>query len=271
VAKGEKEEKGSGGEIASNALMVLVARIGDIFGIFDLSFFVSGAVCLGAVAFGVYVFGGSAFLERVVGSEWKAVHVGAAVVASYVLGMVCFAAGAVRRRWQDPSEDLAAQLETFQLDVVYGRFLPRADASPEVKQRAYDLLYTRLWAELRQSKELAPSFNLITRYWVMAAMCDGLSVAWLVWAALWMSWLGWSPPPHPWMIVGVALAFCGAAVLCAKEAARYGTYQVYELVATLAYAHAEIEVVATKAPPPAIVATPAPVAPLGSSGSPPVT
>ncbi len=250
MAKDDDHHK-TAGEVAADALMALLARIGDIFGIFDLSFFVAGAVCLGAVAFGVYVFGGSAFLERVVGSEWKTVHVGAAVVASYVLGMVCFAAGALRRRWQRTTEDLPAQLDAFHLTEVYSGFLPAdRNADADATRRAYDLLYTRLWAELRQSKELAPSFNLITRYWMMAAMCDGLCAAWLAWAALWLTWLRWSPPPHTGMIVGVALVFVVAAVLCAREASRYGKYQVYELVATLAYAHVPLDVAArAKAPP----------------------
>lgn len=42
-------------------------------------------------------------------------------------------------------------------------------------------LYTRLWAEPRQSDRLAPSFSLVRRYWVMAATCDAQAFALVGW------------------------------------------------------------------------------------------
>lgn len=216
---------------ATDALKSLLGRIGDIFGVFDFSFFVAGAVCFAALLFGVHVFGCVTWPA----AEWSAAHISAAIVTCYVLGIVCFAAGTLRRRIHQPFEALPAHLRNFGLESSYERFL-----SPAAGKQSCERLYTLLWVEVRQSRELAPSFNLLTRYWVMAAMCDGLGVAWAVWAVVWASWIITLRPEHPAVAIQVLVevAFVGAAALCWREARRYGKSQVYELVATLAHAHA---------------------------------
>ena len=227
------------GREAADALKALLARVADIFGVFDLSFVVSGAVCLAALAFAAGVFGGWDQLRRATPVEWKALHAGAAVLASYVLGIVCFAAGRKLRQDARFYTALPGHLRDFGLDEHYARFLPQA-ADADGARRC-SLLYARLWAEVRQTRHLAPSFNLVTRYWVMAAMCDGLSAAFALWSLLWMAWAlaspAASPPPGhlPW--IG-AVACAGAAVLSSIEAQRYGKAQMYELCATLAHEHA---------------------------------
>lgn len=231
---GERDDKAAGKE-ASDALRSLLQRIGEIFGVFDLSFFVAGAVCLAAVLFGVNVFRGEAWIERIkpAGQPFQTVHFGALILGCYVLGMVCFALGAVRRQQgAPPYAGLRRRLEETGLDARYAHLL---DQPP-------GFAYTRLWAELRQRRDLAPSCNLITRYWVMAAMCDGLAVAWLVWALTWAAWAHVPPdlcepgPSYPIKVV-VAAAFVAASLLCWREASRYGAAQVQELLATLAFAH----------------------------------
>ncbi len=218
---------------AADALKALLGRIGDIFGVFDFSFFVAGAVCFAALVFGVHVFGE---VEWPTSGDWSAAHICAAIVTCYVLGIVCFAAGTLRRRFRRPFDALPVHLHDFGLESAYARFL-----SPGGRQ-AYERLYTRLWVEVRQSRQLAPSFNLLTRYWVMAAMCDGLGAAWIVWAAVWGSWIATRRPELPAVPIRVLveLALLGAAALCWREAHRYSKYQLYELVATLAYARVPV-------------------------------
>ena len=41
--------------------------------------------------------------------------------------------------------------------------------------------YTLLWTQVRQQHDLSPSYVLLNRYWVMAALCDGMVVASLPW------------------------------------------------------------------------------------------
>jgi hypothetical protein len=232
---------------ATDALKALLARIGDIFGVFDFSFFVAGAVCFGAVMFGLHVFGVATWPAGASNPEWSAAHVGAAIVTCYVLGIVCFAAGTLRRSFHRPFDALPSHLRDFGLEDRYDSLL-----SPGGRQ-TYERLYTRLWVEVRQSRELLPSFNLLTRYWVMAAMCDGLGAAWAVWALVWGFWWWRLQPGQPeGATLGlVEAAFLGAAVLCWREAQRYSKYQMYELVATLAHLHVPVPV-----SPAAAVATP---------------
>ena len=103
-------------------------------------------------------------------------------------------------------------------------------------------LYVRLWAEVRQSPDLGPSFYLLRRYWVMAATYDGMVVAlavWVVTIVACMFGVGGSPPTD--MIVGVPIgvALLVSAVACSREAGRYVDYQMEELVASIAAKRAD--------------------------------
>lgn len=99
-------------------------------------------------------------------------------------------------------------------------------------------LYTRLWAEVRQSPDLVASYTLLNRYWFMAATYDGLATALIVWLIVIGIWsLGvWGIDPLN-RFTGMTLS--GTLVLliitCWREAERYKRYQIEELVATLAY------------------------------------
>jgi hypothetical protein len=381
VARNEGGREAEGHrDVASDALRVLVTRIADIFGILDVSFFISGAVCFGAILFGAYVFrlwtawADLAFLYS------SGLHVGGVVVTCYVLGMVCFSGWRQRRR-SDVYDHLGELLDRFGIRHRYARFIgtgstgeleaqrglaagqarvsaarkrlrevearardhaalvhdgvsagssdsagsapkaPPAQEDPEealadasvalartalatakaavetarehvakakearealetalgAAKRAsagatslvaeergapakrgpdYGILYTRLWAELRQSKELAPSFNLVLRYWVLAAMCDGLVVALGLWASLWLVFAattlyrragaggdasGLPLGPTVIAMVLVEVSLWAAAYFCKEEARRYTRYQMEEIVATLAYVHDEEE------------------------------
>ncbi len=229
-------EQKSAAEEATDAFKTLLVRIGDIFGVFDLSFFVAGAVCAGAVVFGGYVSGAS-WPAGIDLQHWHAAQVITAILGSYVLGIVCFAAGRTLRPDQRFYLQLPDQLHAFALDKEYR--LDQLPGAGKERARRCSLLYTRLWAEMRQDKGLAPSFNLVTRYWVMAAMCDGLGAALGLWIVLWLGWWGQiergpAHPPHEVMVL-VAVLLVGAAWLCFREARRYGGYQMFEIVATLAY------------------------------------
>src|SRR4051812_35703921 len=186
---GKGKEGNEASKDVAEALKSLLARIGDIFGVFDLSFFVAGAVCLGALLFAAYIFHGSAPFKEISFKEWGGLQIAAIILSCYVLGLVCFTAGrkahSIIDLWGDRYSGLHGMLRDYKLHDHYdhgNRLQPRTETSamsPEDKKRARkeihrraELLYTRLWAEARQSPGLAPSFNLLMRYWVMAAMCD---------------------------------------------------------------------------------------------------
>jgi hypothetical protein len=229
------------GRAAILALSGAVARVTDIFGVFDLSFFVAGAVCFGAVVFGTGIFAGWARVATIVRADWKPIHVGAIVVCCYVLGIICFAAGRKLRQDRTFYAALPKHLQDFGLLDRYAGLVARGTGPDAMRRNA--LLYARLWAEVRETHRLAPSFNLLTRYWVMAAMCDGLFAAFSIWCLLWIVWSFGraAAPPPPGTVVwlgGVGLA--AAAALSSLEAQRYGKAQMYELCATIAHAHASL-------------------------------
>jgi hypothetical protein len=275
VREPSREDK-TAAEEATDALKTLLARIGEIFGVFDLSFFVAGSVCFGALLFGARLFGVWTSFGDLKLVEWNAVHVGAVIVTCYVLGLVCFAAGRGGRSDEEFYQKLDRHLWTFRLREHYDLFL--VERAGDDKTRLYKRLYTLLWAEVRQKRALAPSFNLLTRYWILAAMCDGLYAAFAAWGILWwvwrFPWLNGPPPPAwGWWFGGLA-ALWGAAYLCRGEARRYGDYQMYEICATLAYEHGHQQPGAIGTATATAAVSPAPLsrfAPLGEGAPPRIT
>lgn len=210
------------GELGS-ALNTLFAKVGDFFDIFDLSFFVAGAVCLGALAFGNSLGG---FIDPVALSDgYKAIMF---AVACYVLGLICFAGGRLLRAGRATMHQphFRDAVERHGLLGVYGEYLKNSADSY--------LLYNRFWAEMRQTPSLAPSFLLLRRYWSMAATYDGLCTSLMVWAGVIVYWC-WHADGIPLPLKVVPLGLLPLCVLlCRREAGRLSRFQVEELAASIA-------------------------------------
>lgn len=259
----------------------------DFFDIFDLSFFVSGATFVAAIAWAQL----TPNLELLLGVPEAAPLDGASaglpgvgvivlVLASYISGMTCFAAGRFvrgrlyravdnqrRKNGKRPPSVLYAELAQHGMIAKapdgegwmvtdHGRklpWLPRYFAHGGKGQET--ALYVRMWAEVRQREIFAPSFSLLRRYWVSSATLDGLFVALTTWACL-LAFV--QQDLHGW-IPSVA-TFLGA-LFCLREARRYSEHQREELVATLllAYDMPDIEVSSATAP------TAAPSAPISEA------
>ncbi|HNF99677.1 MAG TPA: hypothetical protein PK493_20440 [Pseudomonadota bacterium] len=97
-------------------------------------------------------------------------------------------------------------------------------------------LYTLLWTQVRQQHDLSPSHVLLNRYWVMAALCDGMVVASLLWLGVVVcSWSRLSAMQLGFMgNLGIALSAI-AVVLFVREAERYTAVQIDDLISTLAW------------------------------------
>ncbi|MFO7562005.1 MAG: hypothetical protein R6X02_05135 [Enhygromyxa sp.] len=243
----------------AKAVKPLFDKFIDFFDIFDLSFFVSGATFVAAIAWArltpdlelLLGFNQSAPVEGLVEGV-PGVGVIVLVLASYIAGMTCFAAGRFVRKWlyraidgydrkrgKRPPSDLYAELASHGMiaraaegagwEVTdHGRrlgWLPRYFADGGRGQES--ALYVRMWAEVRQREIFAPSFSLLRRYWVSSATLDGLFVALSTWAAL-LALV--QQAEHGWIPSVVTF---GGALFCLREARRYGEYQREELVATL--------------------------------------
>jgi hypothetical protein len=214
-------------------IKVIVAKISALFDVFDVSFFVSGGACMLAFA----------YLRTIYGEALPfpdgALAVAAAIVGSYITGLLCFASGRwLRRRifgrpWQG---DLDARLRDalsahgLDKDASLARYFDRP-----AKGRH---LYPRLWAEVRQADDLKVSFDLLRSYWVRAAVYDGLLCVLVIWGlAVGISMFeprGLEGAREVGAVILGCVVF--GLVACSREAARSDEYQIDEIAATLAYA-----------------------------------
>jgi hypothetical protein len=212
------------GEFAG-ALGAVFAKVGDFVDIFDLSFFVSGAVCLAALAFGNAH--GHFVSPAAFGDGYNAIMF---LVACYVLGLICFAFGRMLRPKKSSlfAADMKSIVERHGLGPRYERYL--TDRPGDVM-----LLYNRFWAMARQTQGLSPSFTLIRRYWSMAATYDGVLTALLVWWAVCLYWI-LDPSAHQPIILRMIplVVLPIGALLCRREAGRLTRFQMEELIASVA-------------------------------------
>ena len=89
-----------------------------------------------------------------------------------------------------------------------------------------------LWPEIDYSTlpELAASFSLLKRYWILAATFDGLAIAVLLWNAPIAVALKSGAPPAWAIVSAITLLVSGFAFAQANE---YRRYQAAELLATV--------------------------------------
>jgi hypothetical protein len=220
------------GEI-KQGLAAVLDRVASFFDLFDLSFLVSGAVAISAFHFLCRGLG----LDVLPSFDGK-LFVAVLILASYVAGLLCFAAGrGLRRLWNRRIEESSPRHESkLLLAVLQAHGLDETEPVKGYLARKGDpaRLYARLWAELRGDPSLRVSYALCQRYWVMAATCDGLAFAFLLWSlALGASACCLGRGVSSLLVSAAVVAFVLALVV-SREAGRYTRYQMEELVASLA-------------------------------------
>lgn len=202
-------------------LQKLFAQIADLFDIFDLSFFVSGAFVVAALSWSAETHG----LEI---PQWNTeiMYLLLALI-SYIAGMLCFALGRLARRALRPRARAAGPRLTR---IIQQHGLAEHEVvRPYMSGAAPEALMARLWAEVRQGKDVETSLALLRRYWVSAATLDGVSTALVGWAVCLYEMPGGGRNALVVAIVCLALAF-----IASREAGRCEREQCVELVATIA-------------------------------------
>ncbi len=223
-------------EEIGKAFNALFSKIGDFFDVFDLSFIVSGAALIGSIY--IWLEASDFSLPSTIKKD---INVFTLVVMCYIAGLVCFALGRfiryriiyifLKKEKRNKYNKFVEALKAHQL-TDYEKYRPYLDEENLQSSR----LYIRLWAEIRQNEELAPSFSLLRRYWVMAATYDGLASVALFWiytavdASLGLSISQLEPLQGGLSIFIAVLVF----YVCSREAKRYVSNQIEEIVATLA-------------------------------------
>ena len=216
------------------ALRTLFGKISAFFDLFDLSFFVSGSVCLSALVFWAHLANRQLPFEL---QGW--IKVLAVILACYVNGLLCFAAGRLIR-WGKPGKTIEDFNAHF-LDTLRAHGLAEEKPFKDYLDRTSHLgirrLYIRLWAEARQTDQLSPSLSVINRYWVMAATYDGLSVALLLWSVTLINWMaGFGVGSRLSLTFGLPaiILLIVMSRVCIKESRRLVRNQAEELVASVA-------------------------------------
>jgi hypothetical protein len=210
------------------ALKIIFEKVAAFFDIFDLSFFISGALALGAIAFWL---ASNGFREPQL-EGWLRVAI--LILGSYASGLFCFAAGRlVRAQFErqtvgDRLRNVLAAHGLTDVEVVK-TYLHRSALQGDWR------LYVRFWAELRNLPEMAGTVNFLNRYWVMAATYDGVAFALIVWFVVLADCLlienqHLFPNAARLIILTIALL----TVVCFREAERHSNNQIEELVAAIA-------------------------------------
>ncbi len=245
---------------ASNFLGVvseMFCKIASFFDIFDLSFFVSGVLCLGAIAFW-YELSDKAFSFDFDG--WLRIF--QLVIICYVLGLISFSSGrwlrtgfigreircAYRKISGVPNNSQSSSRGYFRTLLIShnltGQDFIKDYPKCHEDDRVADCLYQRMWAEIRQSRDLAPSLVLLNRWWVMAATYDGIAMSLIFYILIFTAWLSGIGVSEKWgsfiegsfaYVVVLVLILFALSLASFREAGRLESNQREELVATMAY------------------------------------
>jgi hypothetical protein len=254
----------------------LFGKIASFFDVFDLSFFVSGALCLGAIS---YWFNLSGFQSPFLLDNWMRFF--ELIIICYVFGLITFTSGRwlrkgfVGRKFRCASRFVQEKaftkkekgrngnskkhnnsreyfrtllknhgLNETEFIKAYGKCLEDPNAADPAADNIADCLYQRMWVEIRQSSELAPSLNLLNRWWVMAATYDGIAMSLIFYAIIiiiWWNGFGLSDSnmvmikSHPHYAFVAILILSMLSIASFREAGRLENNQREEIVATMAH------------------------------------
>lgn len=222
-------EKSPTAEVAGG-LRSIFERVGEFFHIFDLSFFVGGAMTLGALAF---VYFQMKYPREFPFAPW--VGVLAVVVACYVCGLIAFAVGrelsrhTFRRHTLLRTLPLALEAHNLRDEIITSYTVSE---SPRLWW-----LYIRMWSEIVHENSPPAVLHHLMRYWAMAATYDGVAFAFIVWAFALVAVQFDSVAPEPLGrgvgTVGALLCLC-AAFFAFRRGANYYEYQIEDVVAHFA-------------------------------------
>ncbi len=212
-------------------------KLTEFLNIFDLSFFISGFTCFGALLFWfVYVEGRD--LPDIQGAS----RIIAVVLTCYVLGLICFALGrqfqkrySSMRQYRNFDDIFIKAIEAHGLRQIepYKAYLDRHRANNRTTWK----LYGKLWAGLRNEEGRKACYALLSRYWMMAATFDGLAVAAFIWAIVLNRYIYVTIGMKAKCIIYFMLLVITAYIVikgCFREADRYQEYQMEEIISVYA-------------------------------------
>src|ERR1044072_5292369 len=214
----------------AQGLKSVLGRLGEFFHILDLSFFVAGAVSVGALSFlfvKLGLVGTFPFAPWVAGLSL--------IIACYVCGLICFSVGRPINRLLFRHRVLKSLMrQSIEVHQLTFSWIP---IYLQTGDRELWRLYIRLWQELAAKHARGVAYSHLSRYWAMAATYDSLAVSLLLWAGV-LSFVGafGSPPPSAGQTIVAVAILIASAWAALSQGAKYYEFQVEDLVAALAVA-----------------------------------
>jgi hypothetical protein len=223
-------------EDATKGLSSLFGRLGEFFHIFDLSFLVSGATTLGALA----ILGARLGLTVDLPIGWILGF--ALIIAAYVCGLISFALGRLLNGMLFRRSALAHFESALIGQNLQGSIIAKYLQSGASGGYPLWRLYIRLWQHLAAKQPTSVAFHHLSRYWAMAATYDGVAISLTLWAA------AITPIPlfgrsflTPSLTLVAMAVLLGAAIACLRQGAKYYEFQVEDLVAALAVVNSRVD------------------------------
>lgn len=217
----------------STGLGSIFERIGEFFHIFDLSFFVSGTLTFGALAFFYVRTNRTLYFPF---ESW--VGIVAFIVGCYVCGLISFAAG----RGIAGIIFRTKSLNTLK-NAVKEHGIDQNLIESYTKENRLWRLYVRMWSELAHEHLVPVILQHLMRYWAMAATYDGVAFSLMVWCvvliATTISWFSSNPLSCTDGIMGAIICLV-SSIIAFKQGNKYFVYQIEDVVAHFAVKQASL-------------------------------
>lgn len=207
----------------------IVDTLGNAFGVFDFSFFISGAVTLGFIALDLHYYGHDGILQL---QGWTSVLI--YILAIYVCGLMSWNVGKLMR-WG-------------LLRLIWGKGGVKKDFNKIFKEvKSYKVRkgdtanstdapsYQQMWIKIELDSKSAGRMLFLNKMWVMVALFEGLSFSWIVGLLVYLDgWLvgGWITTSNVYFNIVPCAVLIGFAIVSFHRATIYSQDLIKEVAAT---------------------------------------
>lgn len=225
----------------SDQTSALLDRLTSVLDVFDLSFLISGGSGVAAILCSMHAAG---YLDGMDSQPVWLLAIGLLLV-TYVLGLLCFTVGRSLRmsgwivyRPESMESHLLGELQNFGVTLEGVALELVVPDIAKTRRDGSEPLYNLCWARIRHSESSAASLRLLTRYWVLAATCDGIAASLLIWYASLFYLVMNAPNVSPVLQIGLGiiglLATRKLIALLFRESIRCKINQIREIASTMA-------------------------------------
>lgn len=157
------------GELATT-FKPIVEKIGNFFHIADLSFIISGVATSTIIL--VFMYYQNVLPDIHLRGRYIVILT---IFFCYIMGIISFSTGRIiRKSYKDfLCVKKYRKAKNLRKNIVQNELLKKYRITL-TNNESFDVLYGKTWARLREDNSKVNSYKHINRYWVMAAMCDGL-------------------------------------------------------------------------------------------------